>query len=144
MGNGFDRGTSSLYYVLAKKRPRFGETAHPQQRFGLDGGMVGSVTCTLNVYGRAAVAGRLMLAIDAGAQRGLPSSTALPALALALELGLEAAVLNKFLASLVLQRGRGRGGGWGTTDSWNQMLWHKVDIAFFIAMSEPAEPAEPA
>lgn len=89
------------------------------------------------------MAGGVVLAIDAGAERALPSSTALPALALALQLGLEAAVLNKFLASLVLQRGRGRGGGggWGTTDSWNQMLWHKVDIAFFIAMSEPAEPA---
>lgn len=59
-----------------------------------------------NVYRSATVAGIVMLAIDFGAGLGLPSSTALPALALALEMGLEAALLNKFLASAVLQRGR--------------------------------------
>lgn len=60
-----------------------------------------------NVYRSVTVAGTVMSAIDAGAGTCLPSSTALPALALALEMGLEAALLNKFLASAVLQRGRG-------------------------------------
>lgn len=45
----------------------------------------------------------VMLAIDAGAGLGVPSSTALPALALALKMGLEASLLNKFLALAVLQ-----------------------------------------
>lgn len=59
-----------------------------------------------NVYRSATVAGIVMLAIDAGAGLRLPSSSALPALALALKMGLEAALLNKLLASAVLQRGR--------------------------------------
>lgn len=45
-----------------------------------------------NIYGSATAAGIVMLAMDAGAELlGLPSVTALPALALALEMGLEAA-----------------------------------------------------
>lgn len=52
------------------------------------------------------MAGILMETIDAGAGLGLPSSTALPTLTLALEIGLEAALLNKFLATAALQRGR--------------------------------------
>lgn len=57
-----------------------------------------------NVYRSATVAGMVMLAIDAGAELGLPSATALPAMDLAMEMSLEAALLNKFLASAVLQR----------------------------------------
>lgn len=45
-----------------------------------------------------------MLDIDAGVRLGLPSSTALPALAV--EMGLEAAMLYKFLALVTLKRGR--------------------------------------
>lgn len=58
------------------------------------------------VYRSSTVAGIVMLAIDAGAGLGLPNSTALPTLALALEMGLEAALLNKFMASAELQRGK--------------------------------------
>lgn len=56
------------------------------------------------IYRSATVAGIVMLAIDAGAGLELPSSTVLPALALALGMGLEAALLNKFLASVMLQK----------------------------------------
>lgn len=50
------------------------------------------------------MAGIVMLHIDAGAGLGLPSLTALPALAM--KMGLEAAMLNKFLALAVFQRGQ--------------------------------------
>lgn len=53
------------------------------------------------------MAGIVTLVIDAGVVLGLPSPSLVPALTLALEMGLEAAMLNKFLASGVLQRGRG-------------------------------------
>lgn len=75
-----------------------------------------------------------MLAVEAGAALGLPSCNALPALALALEMGLEASLLNKFLASVVIQIEReekqqthiyGK-----TTGTWNHMSWHKVGIAY--------------
>lgn len=48
------------------------------------------------------MAGTVTLDIDVGAGLGLPSSTALPALAL--EMGLEAAMLYKILASVTLNR----------------------------------------
>ena len=54
-------------------------------------------------------------------------------------MGLEAALLNKFMAPAVLQRGREKKKTKKkeeTTGSWSQMLWHEVDIAYFIAMSE--------
>lgn len=70
-----------------------------------------------NIYMSATVAGIVMLAIHAEAVLGLPSSTALPALALALETGLEAALLSKFLARALLQRGKKK----KTTESNN---WH--------------------
>lgn len=69
-----------------------------------------------------------MLAVEAGAGLGLPCSVALPDLALATKKGLEAALLNKFLASTVHQRGR-KNTNTKKPASWNHM--------FFIAMSEP-------
>lgn len=85
------------------------------------------------------MAGIVMLAIDAGAGLELPSSTFLPALALALGMGLEAALLNKFLASVMLQKEITQNKKKPQkTGSWNQMLWHTADIASFIAMSDLA------
>lgn len=48
-------------------------------------------------------------------------------------MGLEAALLNKFLASVVLQTGHTQ-----TAGSWHHMFWHKVDTVFSTDMSEPA------
>lgn len=69
-----------------------------------------------------------MLAVEAGAGLGLPCSAALPDLALASKTGLEAALLNKFLASTVHQR------GWENTNTKKPASWNHM---FFIAMPEP-------
>ena len=80
------------------------------------------------MYRSSALAGIVLLAIDASAGLRLPSSTALPAMALALEKVLEAALLSKFMALVVLQMRRKN--KYKTTGSQNQMLWHKIDVLF--------------
>lgn len=62
-------------------------------------------TCTLMSTGVLQWAGIDLLAIAAGAEVGLPSPAALPAVALALEVGLEAAMLYKFMASVGAPKG---------------------------------------
>lgn len=54
------------------------------------------------------VTGIVTYAAEAGAELGLPSCNALPALALALGMVLEAALLNKFLASTTVQIEKGK------------------------------------
>lgn len=58
-----------------------------------------------NVSGSSTAAGIVVLAVDGGAGLGLPSPAAVPASALALESGLEASLLNKFMTSVMFERG---------------------------------------
>lgn len=76
-------------------------TMHPRQYFSQAGSQ--RLPAYTLVSTEVRVIGSVMLAVEAGAALGLPSCNALPALALALEMGLEASLLNKFLASVVIQ-----------------------------------------
>lgn len=69
--------------------------------------LMGVRACTI-VSTEVRVTGSVTYAAEAGAELGLPSCNALPALALALEMVLEAALLNKFLASTTVQIENGK------------------------------------
>lgn len=64
--------------------------------------------------------GNITYAAEAGAELGLPSCNALPALALAQEMVLEAALLNTFLASTAVQIEREK----TTSTSREKNNWH--------------------
>lgn len=75
-----------------------GDTKEPfADPLGLD-----AHACTI-VCTEVGVTGNITYAAEAGAELGLLSCNALPALALAQEMVLEAALLNKFLASTAFQ-----------------------------------------
>lgn len=69
--------------------------------------LMGVRACTI-VSTEVRVTGSVTYAAEAGAELGLPSCNALPALALALEMVLEAALLNKILASATVQIEKGK------------------------------------
>ena len=90
------------------------------------------------VHRRAKVAGIVMVAIDAGAEVGLPSSMAVPAMALASEVGSGGCNVEQVCGFSVAPKGNG-GGGQQQLRAGTRCSGMR-DVAFFIHMSEPAKP----